>query len=88
MECRPHCGACCIAPSISSPLPGYPNGKPAGVPCPFLDTSLRCTLFGKPERPAVCSNLPPSPAMCKNSAEEALSYLWELEVLTSPSLRS
>ena len=31
MNCRPHCGACCIALSISSPIPGMPAGKPAGV---------------------------------------------------------
>ena len=30
MECRTDCGACCIAPSISSPIPGMPQGKPAG----------------------------------------------------------
>ena len=29
--CRPGCGACCTAPSISSPIPGMPEGKPAGV---------------------------------------------------------
>ncbi|MCR3872443.1 YkgJ family cysteine cluster protein, partial [Pseudomonas aeruginosa] len=28
MQCRAGCGACCIAPSISSPLPGMPAGKP------------------------------------------------------------
>ena len=33
MECRIGCGACCIAPSISSPIPGMPDGKPAGVRC-------------------------------------------------------
>ncbi|MCC6439509.1 MAG: YkgJ family cysteine cluster protein, partial [Rhodanobacteraceae bacterium] len=26
MSCRSGCGACCIAPSISSPIPGMPNG--------------------------------------------------------------
>ena len=31
MECRSSCGACCIAPSINSPIPGMPHGKPAGV---------------------------------------------------------
>ncbi|MGR5456700.1 YkgJ family cysteine cluster protein, partial [Vibrio alfacsensis] len=30
MDCRLGCGACCIAPSISSPIPGMPNGKPSG----------------------------------------------------------
>ncbi|MDW3636530.1 YkgJ family cysteine cluster protein, partial [Vibrio sp. Vb0667] len=24
MDCRLGCGACCIAPSISSPIPGMP----------------------------------------------------------------
>lgn len=28
MNCRPHCAACCIAPSITSPLPGLSLGKP------------------------------------------------------------
>ncbi|MFC0402948.1 YkgJ family cysteine cluster protein [Paraburkholderia rhizosphaerae] len=50
--CRPGCGACCIAPSISSPIPGMPDGKPAGVRCVQLGDDLRCAIFGKPERPA------------------------------------
>ncbi|MGK3606278.1 YkgJ family cysteine cluster protein, partial [Klebsiella variicola] len=33
MECRTDCGACCIAPSISSPIPGMPQGKPANPRC-------------------------------------------------------
>jgi hypothetical protein len=33
MECRSGCGACCVAPSINAPLPGMPQGKPAGVRC-------------------------------------------------------
>jgi hypothetical protein len=33
IACRPGCAACCIAPSISSPIPGMPHGKPAGVRC-------------------------------------------------------
>ena len=32
MPCRDGCGACCIAPSITSPIPGMPHGKPAGMP--------------------------------------------------------
>ncbi|MEN9889340.1 MAG: hypothetical protein RL559_1377, partial [Pseudomonadota bacterium] len=53
LACRPGCGACCTAPSISSPIPGMPQGKPAGVPCVQLDAQRRCKLFGLPERPAV-----------------------------------
>ncbi len=33
MDCRSHCGACCTAPLITSPIPGMPDGKPAGLRC-------------------------------------------------------
>lgn len=82
--CRPGCGACCIAPSISSPIPGMPDGKPAGVRCGQLDGDDRCRLFGDPRRPAVCASLQPSPAMCGKDRNEALAYLTELERLTRP----
>lgn len=84
MECRSGCAACCIAVSISSPIPGMPDGKPAGVRCVQLDEHLRCKLFGKPERPAVCSGLQPSEEMCGSSAEEAFAILTEWETLTRP----
>lgn len=87
MECRVGCGACCIAPSISSPIPGMPYGKPAGARCAQLTPDNRCALFGRPERPAVCSALRPSQEMCGRTAEEALAYLGELERLTEPSLK-
>ena len=64
MNCRPGCAACCIAPSISSPIPGMPQGKPAGVRCIQLDAQDRCMLFGDPRRPAVCGSLQPSIEMC------------------------
>lgn len=82
MECRENCGACCIAPSISSPIPGMPEGKPAGVKCIQLTEELRCRLFGKPERPKVCSGLKPSEEMCGNSSPEAIKYLDMLEEMT------
>jgi len=28
LACRSGCGACCIAPSIASPIPRMPQGKP------------------------------------------------------------
>ena len=61
-----------------------PNGKPAGVRCVQLLDDLKCALFGRPERPAVCTSLHPSPQMCGNNAAHALSYLEELESLTRP----
>ena len=85
MNCRSHCGACCIAPSITSPIPGMPHGKPAGIPCVQLLPDLRCALFGKPERPAFCHGLKPSLEMCGNSAADALSRLAWLEHATRPT---
>lgn len=77
------CGACCIAPSISSKIPGMPEGKPAGVRCIQLTEDNRCKLYGSNLRPAVCSNLMPSFEMCKESDEEAMKYLQELERVTA-----
>ena len=84
MDCRIHCGACCIAPSISSPIPGMPHGKPAGIPCVQLLPDFRCALFGQPERPAVCVSLRPTEAMCGANRDEALCFLQALEVATLP----
>jgi Fe-S-cluster containining protein len=84
MDCRAGCGACCIAPSITSPLPGMPRGKPAGVRCVNLDEDLRCRLWGTPEYPAVCRGFPPKPDVCGENAGEALALLAELERRTRP----
>jgi len=84
MDCRPRCGACCIAPSISSPIPGMPFGKPAGIPCVQLTDDLRCAIFGQPERPAVCGQLRPSPSMCGADRDEAMRYLADLDAATRP----
>ncbi|WP_101927331.1 MULTISPECIES: YkgJ family cysteine cluster protein [Luteimonas] len=84
MDCRPGCAACCIAPSITSPIPGMPHGKPAGTPCVQLDERLGCRLFGKPERPAFCASLRPAADMCGDSREIAFAMLDRLERLTAP----
>ncbi|RZI67291.1 YkgJ family cysteine cluster protein [Variovorax guangxiensis] len=84
MDCRSGCGACCTAPSISSAIPGMPNGKPAGVPCIQLMADQRCAIFGRPERPACCGGLQPSPEMCRGSRSEAMVWLAELEEATAP----
>lgn len=81
--CRPRCGACCTAPSISSPIPGMPFGKPAGVRCIQLDDADGCRIFGHPDRPAVCASLQPSAEMCGASREHAMFFLGELERLTA-----
>ena len=82
LNCRPGCGACCIAPSISSPIPGMPSGKAAGERCAQLTPENRCRLFGRPDRPAVCGSLRPSAEMCGVNRDEALAALRLLEQQT------
>lgn len=82
--CRPGCGACCIAPSITSPLPGMPAGKPAGVPCVQLTADLRCALFGDPARPAFCASLQPAADLCGVDAADAVRLIGLLELATRP----
>ena len=84
MDCRSGCGACCTAPSITSAIPGMPQGKPAGMACVQLDDQLRCKLFGHPERPAFCASLRPSAAMCGESRDDALAIIDALELATLP----
>ena len=86
MDCRIGCGACCIALSISSPIPGMPDGKPADVRCMQLSQDNCCFIYDKPERPTVCLGLLPLEEMCGQTSEEALAYLAFLEQCTAPAL--
>jgi len=84
MNCRPGCGACCIAISISSPIPGMPGGKPAGVRCVNLAEGNTCTIHRRKDYPKVCRGLKPAEEMCGTKCEEAVAYLTELEKQTHP----
>jgi uncharacterized protein len=88
MECRPDCGACCIAISITSPIPGMPEGKPAGVKCAQLTSDARCALFGLPARPRVCRDIRAEPDMCGSSREDALALIEGMEKATRPDVAS
>ena len=79
MECRTDCGACCIAPSISSP-----QGKPANTRCIQLSEHNLCLIFGSPLRPKVCASLQPSPEMCFTHRDDAITWLLDLELATAP----
>lgn len=83
MKCREGCGACCIAPSISSPIPGMPNGKAAGERCVQLSVENLCNIFGKPERPAVCSAFEADVEVCGSSSDEAIKLLGWWEQMTA-----
>jgi Fe-S-cluster containining protein len=83
-SCRPGCGACCIAPSITTPFPGMPHGKRGGERCVHLTADNRCVLFGKPERPQFCIDLRASPEMCGDTDDQAMRILTALEQQTRP----
>ena len=78
MKCREFCGACCIAPSISSPIPGMPDGKPSGVRCIHLTDEYRCGIFHHPDRPGVCADFKAEEIVCGRTREEALEILYKL----------
>ena len=83
MDCREGCGACCIAPSISSFIPGMPDGKPAGQRCANLTLDNLCVLFGLPERPSVCARFQADIEVCGSTHQEAIRLLGWWEQATS-----
>ncbi|WP_122562633.1 YkgJ family cysteine cluster protein [Pseudomonas viridiflava] len=83
MDCRSGCGACCTAPSITSPIPGMPNGKPAGEHCLHLSIELLCGLFGNPERPAVCSQFKAAEDVCGVDQTDAIRLIGWWEKMTA-----
>jgi len=63
---------------MSSPIPGMPDGKPAGVRCIHLLDDFRCGLYNDPQRPGVCSAYKAEPEFCGTSREEAIKILSSL----------
>ncbi len=82
MDCRLNCGACCEAPSITSFIPGMPDGKPAGVRCIHLDSNNLCKIFNDPQRPKLCDMFKACADVCGSNRAEALALISELERLT------
>jgi len=82
MDCRLGCGACCIAPSISSSIPGMEMGKKAGERCIQLDENNLCQLFENPLRPKVCLDFKACEWICSDNNETAFITLTELELTT------
>jgi Fe-S-cluster containining protein len=82
ISCRKGCGACCIAPSLSSAIPGMPKGKPAGMRCVQLSADNLCLLFDSSLRPAVCRSYQASED-CGNSRAEAMRLLEDMESRTA-----
>lgn len=82
MDCQ-KCGACCIAPSITSSMPGMPDGKPAGVRCRHLNDRNLCVLFSRAERPGFCLGWQPGPDVCGASFDEAMANIAAMEARTA-----
>lgn len=78
-QCREQCGVCCITPSISSTIPGMPDGKAADIKCINLSEDLLCKIFDSPDRPEVCKNFNFDPIICGNSREDAIRIMKALE---------
>jgi len=78
MDCREGCGACCIEVSISSSIPGMPEGKPAGVRCIHLTDDNRCAIYNTSEKPKVCTDFKAEPEFCGSSRDEAMKILISL----------
>ncbi|WP_205340714.1 YkgJ family cysteine cluster protein [Denitrificimonas caeni] len=83
MECRVGCGACCIAPSIHTPMPNMPQGKKAGERCFNLNAENLCDLFGRPERPAFCGVFQAEVSVCGSNQADAIRLLGWLENATA-----
>lgn len=82
--CRIGCAACCIVISISSPLPGMPDGKPAGVRCVNLSPANACLIHGTSVYPAICRSFKSTPEMCGETDEHAFAWIANAERLTEP----
>ena len=78
MDCREGCGACCIAISISSSIPGMPGGKPAGIRCIHLMEDYRCAIYDTVGKPKVCTDFRAEPEFCGSSRDEAMRILGSL----------
>jgi uncharacterized protein len=78
-NCRENCGACCIAISISSVIPGMPQGKPAGVCCIHLTEDYLCKIYDDDLKPEVCSKFIFDEELCGKNREEAMKNLEAFE---------
>lgn len=83
MKCRPGCGACCTEISISSPLPGHPQGKPAGVRCQNLTPDQLCGAW-QTDLPDICQRFSAVEWLCGQSYEEAVRLIRQAETGTIP----
>ena len=68
-------GAHILSALGSRGIDGLPNGKAAGERCPHLTAEFLCAIFGRPERPSVCSGFAAAEYVCGSSREEAIRLI-------------
>jgi hypothetical protein len=56
-----------------------PRGKPGGVACKHLSEDFSCMIYGRADRPKVCTDFKADPEVCGTSRDEALILLGKLE---------
>jgi uncharacterized protein len=59
-------------------MPGYPEGKPAGVSCMHLLNDFKCAIYNEAGKPKVCSDFMAEPEFCGSDREEAMRILSSL----------
>jgi len=62
-----------------------PGGKAAGERCVQLGDDFRCRIFGRPERPQVCSDFQAEAQFCGADRDEAMALMQWLETATAVS---
>jgi uncharacterized protein len=55
-----------------------PSGKPSGVRCLHLLDDYKCSFFGDPSRPKVCSDYQAELEFCGTTRDEAMRILLSL----------
>ena len=83
MDCRIGCAACCLVITISSPIPGFPDGKPAGEACHALRPDGSCSIWNTPDYPPVCRDFRATEEYCGATDADARRLLAALEKATA-----
>jgi hypothetical protein len=70
-------------PHPSARHSGHAQRQAAGERCLQLSVENLCSIFGQPERPAVCSGFPADVEVCGSSSEEAIKLIGWWEQMTA-----
>jgi uncharacterized protein len=63
--------------------PWHARWQPAGERCVQLSVDNLCSIFGRPERPPVCSGFAADVEVCGSSSQEAIRLIGWWEQMTA-----